>query len=47
MATLAGIGLGTGGGALVWAHTTQRDSAGYYSTSTESVDTPSFALWSS
>ena len=44
MATLAGIGLGIGGGALVWAHTTQRDSAGYYSTSAEGLDTPSFAL---
>lgn len=40
MATLAGIGLGIGGGALVWAHTTQRDSAGYYSTSAEASTLP-------
>ncbi len=33
LATIAGIGLGIGGGALVWAHNTHRDSVGFYSTS--------------
>jgi len=44
LATLTGIGLGIGAGALVWAHNTHRDSAGYYSTSAERLDTPSFAM---
>jgi hypothetical protein len=46
MATFTGIGLGIGGGALVWAHNTHRDSGGYYNTSAEPLDTPSFALTS-
>jgi hypothetical protein len=44
MATLTGVGLGIGGGALVWAHNTHRDAAGYYSTSAERLETPSFAM---
>jgi hypothetical protein len=46
MAVLVGVGSGIGGGALVWAHNTQRDSAGFYSTSAERVDTPTSALTS-
>ena len=41
-----GIGAGVGGGALVWAHSTQRDSAGFYSTSAERLTTSSFAMTS-
>lgn len=44
LAVLLGFGLGIGGGTLVWAQTTQRDSAGFYSTSAERLETPSFAL---
>ena len=44
LAAFAGMGLGIAGGALVWAHSTQRDSAGYYSTSAERLETSSFAL---
>jgi hypothetical protein len=46
LATFVGIGLGIGGGALVWAHNTHRDAGGYFSTSAEPLDTPSFALTS-
>jgi hypothetical protein len=46
LAAITGLGMGIGGGALVWAHTTQRDDAGYYSTSAERLDTRSFALTS-
>ena len=41
-----GVSLGIGGGAAIWAHNTQRDSAGYFATSAEPLDTPSFALTS-
>jgi hypothetical protein len=46
LASCAGVALGIAGGALVWAHSTQRDAAGYYSTSAERLDTGSFALTS-
>jgi hypothetical protein len=46
LATIAGLGLGIAGGALVWAHNTQRDAGGYYSTSAERLGTGSFALTS-
>jgi hypothetical protein len=46
MAVLVGMGSGIGGGALVWVHNTQRDSAGFYSTSAEGMETPTFALTS-
>jgi hypothetical protein len=42
----AGVAMGIGGGALVWAHTTQRDAAGYYATSAERLVTRSCALTS-
>ena len=32
------------GGVLVWAHATQRDSAGYYTSPTERLATPTYAL---
>ena len=38
--------VGVGGGALVWAHTTQRDADGYYTTSTQRFETTSYALTS-
>ncbi|MCA1692325.1 MAG: hypothetical protein LC733_09050 [Actinobacteria bacterium] len=46
LSVLLGLGLGVGGGTLLWAHNTQRDSAGFYSTSAERLDSPSFALTS-
>ena len=46
LATITALGMGIGGGALVWAHNTQRDDAGFYSTSAERLDTRSFALTS-
>ena len=45
-AASVGLGSGIAGGALVWAHSTQRDSAGFYSTSAERVTTSSFAMTS-
>jgi hypothetical protein len=44
---LVGFGVVAGGGTLVWAHTTQRDAAGFYSTPTDLVTTTSYALTSS
>jgi hypothetical protein len=41
---LVAFGTGAAGGVLVWAHTTQRDSAGFYSTNTERLQTDSYAL---
>jgi hypothetical protein len=46
LVALLGLGLLGGGALLVWAHTTQRDAAGYYTTSTEHFDTPTYALTS-
>ena len=46
LVTLVGFGMGAGGSVLVWAHATQRDSAGFYETSTERFDTPTYALTS-
>ncbi len=43
---LVGFGFMAGGGALIWADQTQRDAAGYYSTPTVPVDTPTYALTS-
>jgi hypothetical protein len=45
-AASVGLGSGIAGGALVWAHSTQRDSAGFYSTSAERLTTSSFAMTS-
>ncbi|HEU5447401.1 MAG TPA: DUF4389 domain-containing protein [Acidimicrobiia bacterium] len=44
LVALLGLGLLGGGTLLVWAHTTQRDGAGYYTTSTEHFATPTYAL---
>lgn len=44
MLALVGFAFVLGGGALVWAHTTQRDSDGWYTTSTERLDTSTYAL---
>ena len=41
---LVGFALTAGGAVLVWAHTTQRDAAGYYTTGTERLDTSTYAL---
>src|SRR5512138_3416790 len=35
-----------GGATLIWAHTTQRDSSGFYNTSTERFSTATYALTS-
>ena len=43
---LIGLGIAGGGGALVWAHETQRDADGYFTTSAERFRTPTFALTS-
>lgn len=43
---LVGFGLLAGGGALGWAQATQRDDAGFFTTSTERFATDSFALTS-
>ena len=43
---LIGLGLAAGGGALVWAHGTQRDADGYFTTSTERFSTTTYALTS-
>jgi hypothetical protein len=41
-----GLAAGVGGGALVWAHSTQRNADGFYSTSAERLTTSSFAMTS-
>jgi hypothetical protein len=46
LVALTGLGLMGGGTLLVWAHATQRDAAGYYTTSTEQFATPTYALTS-
>ncbi len=43
---LIGLGIAVGGGVLVWAHETQRDRDGYFTTSAERFRTPTFALTS-
>jgi hypothetical protein len=44
---MAGVAMSTGGGVLVWAHGTQRDAAGYYTSSPERFVTGAYALTSS
>lgn len=46
LAALVGFALMLGGGALVWAHTTQRDSAGFYSTTRTTYATSTYGLTS-
>jgi hypothetical protein len=41
-----GLAAGVGGGALVWAHSTQRNADGFYATSAERLTTTSFAMTS-
>lgn len=43
---LLGFTLGIAGGGLLWAHSTQRDADGFYTTSTEVFETSTFALTS-
>ena len=43
---LVGLGAALGGGALLWAHQTQRDADGYFTTSSERFGTRSFAVTS-
>ena len=43
---LASLGLVAAGATLVWAHTTQRDATGFYTTPTEPLQTRSYALTS-
>lgn len=44
LVALAGLALSAGGGVLVWAHATQRDGAGFYTTDLERFETPTHAL---
>jgi hypothetical protein len=46
LAALVALALTAGGGTLVWAHATQRDRAGYYTTGTERFATDTYALTS-
>jgi hypothetical protein len=41
---LVALGLLAGGGTLLWAHTTQRDDDGFYSTRSEPFRSPSYAI---
>src|SRR5687768_6660362 len=41
---LIGLGLAAGGGTLIWAHETQRDEDGFFTTSTERFRSTTFAL---
>lgn len=41
---LVSLGLLAGGGTLLWAHTTQRDDDGYYSTRFEQFESPGYAI---
>src|SRR5215207_11452917 len=41
---LVSLGLLAGGGTLVWAHTTQRDDEGYYSTRSERFQSDGYAI---
>lgn len=46
LVVLLAVSVGVGGGVLVWAHSTQRDTDGYYTTSTERFETTSYAITS-
>lgn len=46
LTALVALGLAIAGGALTWIHTTERDDDGYYMTSTERFETPTYALTS-
>jgi hypothetical protein len=41
---LVSLGLLAGGGVLVWAHATQRDDDGYYSTRSERFESNGYAI---
>src|SRR5579872_5655116 len=41
---LVGLGLVAAGGTLVWAHATQRDAAGFYTTPRDHLQTSGYAL---
>ena len=43
---LASLGVAGVGGVLTWAHTTQRDASGFYTTPTERFETTTYALTS-
>ena len=43
---LIGLGVAAGGGTLLWAHETQRDREGYFTTSAHRFQTPTFAITS-
>src|SRR5688572_27832429 len=43
---LGALGLVAGGAVLTWAHATQRDDVGYYSTGTHGFDSAAYAITS-
>jgi hypothetical protein len=43
---LIGLGFAAAGGTLIWAHATQRDAAGFYTTPTAHLETSTYALTS-
>jgi hypothetical protein len=43
---LVGLVIAAGGGALTWAHATQRDASGFYTTPTERLETTTYAITS-
>ncbi len=46
IAAIVAFGMAAGGVFLVWAHETQRDAAGYYTTGSHEYSTPGYALTS-
>lgn len=47
LVALMGAAFVAGGGTLVWAHATQRDSGGFYNTPSDLLSTPTYALTAS
>ena len=43
LGALVGLALTAGGAVVMWAYTTQRDAAGFFTTDTERLETPTVA----